>query len=437
MASGNTLIGNTITGSNSAALRFYTVSSNNWVENNTLLGTVGAVGTALLMDSASNNSTIIRNNITGNISPTISIYGYNNTFILNRINATGAAIYINDTTGANFYNSTYAGKNQGNAYANVLNGSVNISGLTLSSLPSLYIGFNGSGYPYNNSTSGGKFVCSFSGCGDKAPLTPTQIPIINNGYGAGITGVSFRPLHAFASNVEPVNQTSNIPLFSISALVNGTYNLSMKQTPAIAGFTVKCAPNYNKTGLIILNTTLQQITNVTYSDPLCYQESANVSTACGGLATGTYFIERWQAPMSYLTDGLWDDNYLLPNLNYANLYVNYSKPPGATNASTWRVGAGNVYPDSVNLTIPASCWAQNPLQLWVYANKVSTPYSNFTCYNGTTWVQMRYDTGASASALNEEAMWWNLPASPTSLWCWADFNNPAVGQRYNLTVVQG
>jgi hypothetical protein len=94
----------------------------------------------------------------------------NNTFILNNFAST-TGVYVNDTNGSNYYNGTYAGLNQGNIYANVLNGSVHIAGTQLSSALGLYIGNTGSGYPYTNTTSLGKFSCNFAGCADYAPLT--------------------------------------------------------------------------------------------------------------------------------------------------------------------------------------------------------------------------------------------------------------------------
>ena len=83
-------------------------------------------------------------------------------------------------------------------------------------------------------------------------------------YTTGITALQFRPTHAFATNVQPVNQSAGVPLFNVTTGAAGTYLINASQTPTIAGFIVKCAPNYNQTGLITLNATTQWITNVTY-----------------------------------------------------------------------------------------------------------------------------------------------------------------------------
>ncbi|MCX6770918.1 MAG: hypothetical protein NTX79_02585, partial [Candidatus Micrarchaeota archaeon] len=87
----------------------------------------------------------------------------NNTFCLNNFTNT-SSYYVTDTNGSNYYNTTVSGHAEGNIYANVLNGSVQVTGIANSSISGLYIGTSGTGYPYSNSTSGGKFICNFAGC---------------------------------------------------------------------------------------------------------------------------------------------------------------------------------------------------------------------------------------------------------------------------------
>jgi hypothetical protein len=83
-------------------------------------------------------------------------------------------------------------------------------------------------------------------------------------YTTGITALQFRPIHAFATNVQPVNQSASVPLSNVTTGAAGTFLINASQTPAISGFTVKCAPNYNQTGMLMLNATTQNIANVTY-----------------------------------------------------------------------------------------------------------------------------------------------------------------------------
>ena len=95
-----------------------------------------------------------------------------NKFYLNNFGATTGA-YVSDLNGNNLYNTTLSGHGEGNAYANVLDGSVPIFGSTQSvGMPLLNVGSSGGGYPYRNTTSNGKFSCNFAACADYAPIIP-------------------------------------------------------------------------------------------------------------------------------------------------------------------------------------------------------------------------------------------------------------------------
>ena len=77
---------------------------------------------------------------------------------------------LNATEVASEYASG-ANYGEGNAYANVLDGSVPIFGSTQSvGMPAYNIGSSGGGYPYKNTTAIGKFICGFANCADYAPL---------------------------------------------------------------------------------------------------------------------------------------------------------------------------------------------------------------------------------------------------------------------------
>jgi hypothetical protein len=101
----------------------------------------------------------------------------------------------------------------------------------------------------------------------------------------------------------------------------------------------------------------------------CYQESANVSTSCGGLNTGVYS-----------TTGSANDGYM---------YVNYTKPQGATNNSLWNIKAVSGLSHGENKTIGNmfyNCFSQNPLQFKIYISSSSTSsYTYGYCYDGGTW----------------------------------------------------
>ena len=102
----------------------------------------------------------------------------------------------------------------------------------------------------------------------------------------------------------------------------------------------------------------------------CYQETANVSTACGGLATGKYSVNHLGA------------NDLV--------FVNYTKPSNVTGA-IWQVKHGNLT-KTYNITIPESCWNNltDRIQFRLQASvEIDLPqdlsYSEGMCFNGT-WI---------------------------------------------------
>jgi len=78
---------------------------------------------------------------------------------------------------------------------------------------------------------------------------------------------------------------------------------------------------YNKTEIDDKNNLIDTTINSFYSSARtnCYQESANVSTSCGGLATGSY------SQGGNSTDGDWDTFEVLSN----DLYINYTIPTSA------------------------------------------------------------------------------------------------------------
>ena len=100
----------------------------------------------------------------------VSAASGSNRFYLNSFGETSGA-YVRDLNGGNYYNTSLSGHGEGNAYANVIDGSVLVVGATQSSGMAGYnVGSSGPGYPYRNSTSLGKFVCSFANCADYAPI---------------------------------------------------------------------------------------------------------------------------------------------------------------------------------------------------------------------------------------------------------------------------
>ena len=106
----------------------------------------------------------------------------------------------------------------------------------------------------------------------------------------------------------------------------------------------------------------------------CYQETANVSTACGGLSTGTYATDN---------DGTSEA--------IGHFYINYSKPATATTAK-WQVKHGKNYTAPYNITINQSCFDAfaNQISVRIKSWYVDTPnsYSQPYCYNGSAWIEV-------------------------------------------------
>jgi len=161
------IIFNNVSGTSSTGTGVRLESNRGVFENGTATITSGTA--AMLVESS--NNTIANYTFTvngGGTEPLLLITpksgsASNNTFYWNNFtDATG--LYVNDTSGPNYYNST-----EGNIWHNVIDGSVQIIGTTASSYGSgLYIGTAGSGYPYSNSTSQSKVVGIVT---DYAPLT--------------------------------------------------------------------------------------------------------------------------------------------------------------------------------------------------------------------------------------------------------------------------
>ena len=155
--------------------------------------------------------------------------------------------------------------------------------------------------------------------------------------------------------------------------------------------------------------------------PWCYQETANVSTACGGLSTGTY------GETGAFTNGNWrDGNTATSNSNsdfstiYA--YVNYTIPTNATTQSVWQY----VYDSSISYTnyTLSSCEFDTTLQFRITSTAFGTTTS-LDCYDGASWTSLNSSVGSAI--VREEGMWWYInnsqtPPSDTCTYTSGDWN---------------
>jgi hypothetical protein len=143
----------------------------------------------------------------------------------------------------------------------------------------------------------------------------------------------------------------------------------------------------------------------------CYQETANISTSCGGLSTGKYSNNtEWWYDLLALYDGNWNTGtqaYTGPPYPTPYFYINYSKPVNAQSDSKWVV-KNNVVTE---LTIPAGCWDASIstlfLRIWSHVDVVYNSNTGYECYNGTSWVPLFYVDGYNR-VIMEEAMDWKF-----------------------------
>ena len=151
----------------------------------------------------------------------------------------------------------------------------------------------------------------------------------------------------------------------------------------------------------------------------CYQETANVSTSCGGLSTGNYTgttlgSDDW--------DLAFDENW---NTNAYNvqIFVNYSKPVDALSSSLWMIKDAS---NTVNVSV-SQCWDN-------YSDKIVLKgittgagldyYAKYYCYDSSSWIEvLSVSVGGLRNDIYEEAMWWNITDINTTFTAQEGSNN--------------
>ena len=145
-----------------------------------------------------------------------------------------------------------------------------------------------------------------------------------------------------------------------------------------------------------------------YTGGDCYQETANISTACGGLNTGTYEFITITTPINSY-DGDWATSTTGDGTAGAGtININYTKPSKMTSGSLWQVKDGD---GTVNLTINEGCLGYDDSKL-VFQARWSGPGGTlrWNCYNGTAYITLRESAGESTPVF-EEAMSWDIAES--------------------------
>jgi hypothetical protein len=162
----------------------------------------------------------------------------------------------------------------------------------------------------------------------------------------------------------------------------------------------------NSTATDNLDLAFQCMLNGSWMAPSsCYQETANVSTACGGLSSGSYTIVgslKFGGNSKVFSDGDWATNGILDD--GAEFIVNYTIPSGTTGV-LW---AFKDTPEQ-NFTIPSICLQGATLAINISENFPGSGFWYKYCWNGTDWDDSLFVpfTGTSGR-IHEEAMWWNI-----------------------------
>lgn len=213
-----------------------------------------------------------------------------------------------------------------------------------------------------------------------ANLTPfTIITLRNSITNATITGGNI----TFNSTVYVTNSTGQVSInitattFNYTAAATNFINASFTNGSGGTNFSTYLTPNPTFFSITAKdNVTTNSLTAFTATlGTLFYQETANISTSLGGLATGNY------------------------SFGNGEFFINYSKPTAVTiTSATWTVKEGGVGVGAANYTVPTNCF--NAYTNLISFRITSTPnsVSYAACYNGTTFQNLTDFSGGGLPA---------------------------------------
>lgn len=180
---------------------------------------------------------------------------------------------------------------------------------------------------------------------------------------------------------------------------------------------------------------LYLIPKVTAGGFICYQETANVSTSCGGLNTGTYSVAGAWTNANLVYDGSWS-TYGVSAGGATQIYVNYTRPVLFLNAS-WQAKTGER--PVTNYTLDPVCLNSTNglvmLRLWSDVDARTMAAYCYKDFGVTGWQGIfSYYTGAvSNSWFYEESMFWNTSAGNFNIYL--DSANYSENDNANVTAV--
>jgi len=167
----------------------------------------------------------------------------------------------------------------------------------------------------------------------------------------------------------------------------------------------------------------------TFSTSWCYQETANVSTSCGGLDTGTYSCDgTWDGTnnCSNTYDGDWSTYGDSGVGQVTYVYINYTNPNATTDVTvsnaTLNTKIGNEGNETRNLD--AECWNRSIVELKIESDHDGVSVDIY-CYNGSTWRSVGSDL--ASPFIYEEGINWEITSRNEPLVS-AEVNGSTLGE---------
>ncbi|MCX8194903.1 MAG: LamG domain-containing protein, partial [Candidatus Micrarchaeota archaeon] len=378
---GNQFIGNNF----SSPVAAFSIDSalvyNNTFINNTF--TTTSTNQYAFRGVYSQNSTFIGNKFvsTTGTAPLLYLGASGNILYWNNFTAT-SGVYANSTVADNHFNFTINGQPEGNFWHNIMNGSINVSGIGRSSgYPAFFIGATGPGYPYNRTNSNNKVS---SNVVDYGPLTfnYTDLPAVNY--------------------VQLLNQNNGSSIFDNDTLVGWARALDGASSTLTLFYKWYKNGTLNQTGSLagVANNTIVNVANISTSWLAADQNwtlevTANDGTQNGSaLNSSTATILPSQTPPVVLVSSINNStggstfyvNYTL--LGYARVIDNQSTTLNVSfrwylngvlnSAGTYFSMPNNTLTNIANMTATAR------LQNWTLEVTAIDPVYNSTPLNSTT-----------------------------------------------------
>jgi parallel beta-helix repeat protein len=369
-------------------------SNNGTYTNNTILS-ISANPSGFYLDTSSNNTITNGSVVVGSTANGIEYYmssGADETNVFTNMNWTVVRNIYFDSSGPLF------------AYRNVSNAPIIITKISAAKIVNRMINnWSQTTVSWNDSINSGTATASYNLTG-MLPNTPYNIynssvltySLTTDSYGKLNFTIALNTtqreikVNATTTPRYSLNQT-NSTIAGSDILHSLYWQCPLGCSGYVAGF---CNGTWNGTNCIN--------TSISYSG---YNETAD-SYLCTGSWNETYTCAN-------VYDGDWNTyGKAVPATGPAILYMNYTKPSGSV-AAIWQTEWNSFTHNTINITIPSSCWNANSTTLilrGISNMPVENVYGEFDCFNNLgSWTDLR-DGGPDAHSgeLFEEGIFWGF-----------------------------